>query len=135
MRSWGSEGGRVTTPGAGPWQERSVAQTSTQVGSEDLCSFRLGIGANARSRAQRAAPRCARRFRSRGTLVGMTEQHPDDPVEVLRRWESSGAVWHVLVRQGDAVTVGLFTCDGAEAVSQFTSRDPVLLRFLAAREA
>ena len=71
---------------------------------------------------------------SMGTLVGMTEPHPDDPVEVLRRWESSGAVWHVLARQGDSVTVGLFTCDGGEAVSQFTSRDPVLLRFLAARE-
>jgi hypothetical protein len=64
----------------------------------------------------------------------MAEQHTDDPVEVLRRWESSGAVWHVLGHQGEAVTVGLFTCDGGEAVSQFTSQDPALLRFLAARE-
>jgi hypothetical protein len=63
----------------------------------------------------------------------MTEQDPADPVEVLRRWQVAGAVWHVLGHHGDAVTVGLFTCDGGEEVSRFTSRDPDLLRFVGDR--
>jgi hypothetical protein len=60
----------------------------------------------------------------------MSEQHPEDPVEVLRRWQDTGAVWHVLGHRGDAVTIGLFTCDGGEEVSRFTTRSPALLRFL-----
>lgn len=63
----------------------------------------------------------------------MANQHPDDPVEVPQRWEEAGAVWHVVGRHGDAVAIGLFTCDGGEEVSRFTARDTDLLRFLAAR--
>jgi hypothetical protein len=62
----------------------------------------------------------------------MTTHQGDDPVAVLRRWEESGALWHVLSRHGDSVTIGLFTCDGGEEVSRFTSRDPDLLQFVAA---
>jgi hypothetical protein len=64
----------------------------------------------------------------------VSEQSPEDPVEVLRRWEQSGAVWHVVGRHGDEVTIGLFTCDGGEEVSRFTGHDPDLLRLVAARE-
>lgn len=63
------------------------------------------------------------------------EQHPDNPVQVLRRWEDNGAMWHVLGHHGDAVTIGLFTCDGGEEVSRFTANDPGLLQFVAARKA
>ncbi len=65
----------------------------------------------------------------------MSEERPDDPVEVLRRWEASGAVWHVVAEHGNAVTVGLFTCDGGQEVSRFTAEDPELLRFIASRDA
>jgi hypothetical protein len=60
----------------------------------------------------------------------MSGHHAEDPVAVLRRWEQSGAIWHVLAQDGDTVTIGLFTCDGGEEVSRFTSDDLGLLRFL-----
>jgi hypothetical protein len=55
---------------------------------------------------------------------------PDDPLATLRRWEDSGAVWWVLSRTGDRVTVGMFTCDGGEEVSRFATADPRLLQFV-----
>jgi hypothetical protein len=54
-----------------------------------------------------------------------------DPVETLRRWEATGAVWRVLSAREDEVTVGLFTCDGAEEMSRFTTDDVRLRSFLA----
>ena len=65
----------------------------------------------------------------------MSATDPDDPVEVLRRWEAAGAVWRVLGHHGDVVTVGLFTCDGGEEVGRLSSGDPALVRFLAEHEA
>lgn len=59
----------------------------------------------------------------------------DDPVEVLRRWEDSGAHWTVLSRRAGRVTVGLFRCDGGEEVDRLTSTDQRLLEFLAGRES
>ncbi|MEU3011795.1 hypothetical protein [Nocardia asteroides] len=56
-----------------------------------------------------------------------------DPVETLRRWQDSGAVWRVLARRAGAVTVGLFECTGGQEVDRFTSTDPALLRFLGDR--
>lgn len=56
-----------------------------------------------------------------------------DPVETLRRWQDSGAVWRVLARRADTVTVGLFECTGGQEVDRFTSTDPALLRFLGDR--
>lgn len=53
---------------------------------------------------------------------------------MLRRWEDAGAVWRVMGIHGDAVTIGLFSCDGGEEVSRFTTSDPDLLRFLAGRD-
>ena len=63
----------------------------------------------------------------------MSEHAPDDPVEVLQRWEDAGAVWRVLADHGPALTIGLFTCDGGEEVSRFTTEDPGLRRFLLTR--
>jgi hypothetical protein len=58
----------------------------------------------------------------------------DDPVEVLRRWEDFGAVWQVVRRHPDEVTVALCRCDGGEEVSRLVSGDPRLLAYVAAHE-
>ena len=57
----------------------------------------------------------------------------DDPVDVLRRWEGAGAVWRVLAEGRGGLTVGLFTCDGGEEVSRFTSASTDLAAYV--REA
>lgn len=57
----------------------------------------------------------------------------DDPVDVLTRWEAAGAVWRVVARRGDAVTVALCQCDGGEEVSRLTSSEPGLIAYLAGR--
>ena len=57
----------------------------------------------------------------------------EDPVEVLRRWESSGAVWRVLSRRGGALEVGLFTCDGGEEMSRLVSDDAALRAYVGDR--
>jgi len=56
-----------------------------------------------------------------------------DDVEVLRRWEQSGAVWRVLERSGSSVTVGLFTCDGGEEMGRVVSSSADLLEFVGDR--
>ncbi len=48
----------------------------------------------------------------------------------LRRWEGSGAVWRVLARGGDQVTVGLFSCDGGEEMGRIVSSDPALRAYV-----
>lgn len=58
-----------------------------------------------------------------------------DPVAILRRWEDSGAVWRVLNRREDQVTVVLCQCTGGEEVDRFTSSDPDLLRLLGERRS
>lgn len=71
------------------------------------------------------------------TLIVMFEPLPDRefPVETLLRWERTGAEWKVLVATVDTVTIGLYRCDGGEEVERFTSTDPDLLGFVAARSA
>lgn len=59
---------------------------------------------------------------------------PDDPVEVLRRWEDHGALWRVEALTGDRAVVVMCTCHG-EPVDRLESEDPALLRFLREREA
>lgn len=61
----------------------------------------------------------------------MAAETPDDPVQVVRRWEASGGTWRVLAKRGDEVTLGLFTCDGAEEMLRLTSGDASLRTFLA----
>ncbi|MGE2728271.1 hypothetical protein ACQI4F_02245 [Mycolicibacterium vaccae] len=56
-----------------------------------------------------------------------------DRVAELKRWEDAGAVWQVLHQRGNEVTVALLRCDGGEEVERFTSSDPPLLAFVAAR--
>ena len=57
----------------------------------------------------------------------------DEPVEALRRWEASGAVWRVLRRGGGTVTVALLTCDGGEQVGEVSCEEDAVARFLAGR--
>ena len=57
----------------------------------------------------------------------------DDPVEKLRRWEDSGAVWRVLSRSGGTVVVALLTCSAGEEVDRLASDDPRLLDFVGRR--
>ncbi|BBX17694.1 hypothetical protein CRI77_10220 [Mycolicibacterium duvalii] len=56
-----------------------------------------------------------------------------DRVTELQRWEDAGAVWEVVSRRADEVTVALLRCDGGEEVGRFTSGDPRLLAFVGGR--
>lgn len=58
---------------------------------------------------------------------------PVNAVETLQRWEEFGAVWRVIARPGDGVTVSLCRCDGGEEVQRITSSDPALITWLAGR--
>lgn len=64
----------------------------------------------------------------------MTDPLPDDPVEVLRRWEAFGAVWEVVARTPEQLTVSLRRCDAGEEVSRLVSDDPALRAFVEERE-
>ncbi len=55
------------------------------------------------------------------------------PVEILRRWERSGAVWQVVSRTETRVEIALMTCTVAEMVERITSDDPELLAFVGER--
>ena len=56
-----------------------------------------------------------------------------DRVAELQRWEDAGAVWRVVGRTVDTVTVALVSCDGGEEVGRFTSDDAELLTFVGHR--
>lgn len=56
-------------------------------------------------------------------------------MEVLRRWEDSGARWAVIGRRAGSVTVALYRCDGGEEVDRLTSTDPRLMEFLTGRDS
>jgi hypothetical protein len=53
--------------------------------------------------------------------------------ERLRRWEDSGATWHVLTRSERAVTVSLCRCDDGEEVERLRSDDPAAVIMLDGR--
>jgi hypothetical protein len=55
---------------------------------------------------------------------------PAAPVEILRRWQESGAVWRVVSRTPSGISIALMTCDGGEEVHRLTSADPELLAFI-----
>ena len=63
----------------------------------------------------------------------MTHEEGAGPVAVLRRWEDLGAVWRVVGRGREGVTVALCRCDGGEEVERLTSDDADLLAHLAGR--
>jgi hypothetical protein len=58
-----------------------------------------------------------------------------DRVAELQRWQDTGAIWEVVSRKGDGVTVALLRCDGGEEVDRFTSDDPRLLAFIGDRRS
>lgn len=60
---------------------------------------------------------------------------PVDRIAELQRWQDSGAIWEVLARRGESVTVALLRCDGGEEVERFTSDDPRLLAFIGDRRS
>ena len=62
----------------------------------------------------------------------MTDQETP-PVEVLRRWEASGAVWEVLGKAGDELSVALLTCDAGEEMGRVQSADPALRAYIGSR--
>jgi hypothetical protein len=55
------------------------------------------------------------------------------PVDYLRRWEEFGAVWRVVERDRDSVTISMCRCDGGEEVERLTTADPALVAWLARR--
>jgi hypothetical protein len=65
----------------------------------------------------------------------VTDHAPDDPVDVLRRWEDFGAVWQVVARTPEQVTVSLRRCDAGEEVTRLVSDDPALRAYVEEREA
>ena len=56
-----------------------------------------------------------------------------DRVAELQRWQDAGALWEVISRKDNSVTVALLRCDGGEEVDRFTSDDPWLLSFIGDR--
>lgn len=58
-----------------------------------------------------------------------------DRIAELQRWQHSGAIWEVVARRADSVTVALLRCDGGEEVERFTSDDPGLLAFIGDRSS
>ncbi|MFC9439569.1 hypothetical protein [Nocardia sp. NPDC057030] len=58
-----------------------------------------------------------------------------DPTAVLQRWQNSGALWRVLARRPDRITIGLFDCTGGQEIDRLTSADPALLCFVGDRRS
>ncbi|HEX2805452.1 MAG TPA: hypothetical protein VHN80_04720 [Kineosporiaceae bacterium] len=58
---------------------------------------------------------------------------PDGPVEVLRRWAGSGAIWRVVARTAAGLEIVLLTCTGDEEMGRLTSSDPDLLAYVGDR--
>ena len=58
---------------------------------------------------------------------------PDAPVQVLRRWAASGAIWRVVGRTSARLEIVLLTCTGAEEMGRLTSSDPALLAYVGDR--
>ena len=58
-----------------------------------------------------------------------------DVLASLQRWSDSGAVWRVVARSPDSISVALLSCDGGEEVDRLTSGDPAVLKLLAGRDS
>lgn len=57
------------------------------------------------------------------------------PAERLQRWEEAGAVWRVMSRRPDSVTVALLRCDAGEEVERLQSQDPDVIAYVAGRDS
>ena len=53
-----------------------------------------------------------------------------DYVAELVRWQEAGAIWELVARTAQGVTIALLRCDGGEEVDRFTSNDERLLEFV-----
>ena len=53
-----------------------------------------------------------------------------DYVAELVRWQDAGAIWELVARTSQGVTIALLRCDGGEEVDRFTSDDERLLEFV-----
>ncbi len=53
-----------------------------------------------------------------------------DYVAELERWQDAGAIWELVARTSQGVTIALLRCDGGEEVDRFTSDDERLLEFV-----
>jgi hypothetical protein len=58
-----------------------------------------------------------------------------DRVAELKRWQDSGAVWEVISRHADTLTIALMRCDGGEEMDRFTSDDAQLRDFIGDRQS
>jgi hypothetical protein len=85
------------------------------------------VAPQAEARIRASAPR-----RAADTVVDVTDQERE-PVEVLRRWEASGAVWEVLAESGQEITIALLTCDAGEEMGRVRSADPDLRAYVGNR--
>ena len=54
-------------------------------------------------------------------------------LEVLRRWETSGAVWQVLDRDPAHLEIALLTCDAGEQVGRLVSAEADLREHVGGR--
>ena len=61
-------------------------------------------------------------------------ENGEDLVAKLQRWYAAGAVWRVVARSADEVSVALLRCDGGEEVERITSGAPAWLDYLSARD-
>ena len=59
---------------------------------------------------------------------------PDAPLEALRRWEDSAAVWRVLSRSGAGVEIALLACSADEEVSRIRTDHPDVVAYIGDRE-
>jgi hypothetical protein len=53
-----------------------------------------------------------------------------DLVRALLRWHDAGAVWRVVDRRSDRITVALLRCDGGEEVERISSTEPAWRAYL-----
>ena len=63
----------------------------------------------------------------------MSTSSAEDPLEVLRRWEDSGAIWRVVRRTPDTLEIALLTCTAREEMGRITTSDPRVLAFVGDR--
>jgi hypothetical protein len=60
---------------------------------------------------------------------------PDAALQVLLRWEASGAHWRVLRRSPEGLLISLLTCTGDEEMGRLSSVDADLLAYVGDRDA
>jgi len=54
-------------------------------------------------------------------------------VQILHRWQESGAIWKVVSRTASRLEISLITCDGGEEMQRLSSADPELIAFVGTR--